>query len=241
MKILSFWSSFFLPLRFGVDGDGAGGAGTVQTFTKAELDAQIAAAVTAAKTPFSGVDVDEYKKLKEEQVKRTEDTLKAKGQYEQLIANTVKEKDAALAKVQQDADEKIRDLGAMLERAEVDGKLLSAATALKALKPEQVAALLRSSIKFDPATGVSVVDGLGNQVLSKSGKALSLEEHVKTFLEANPHFLPAGPSGSGSQGSGSEGGSGAFKISRADAKDPNKYRIVRENALKAGGQVEIVG
>ena len=88
-----------------------------------------AAAVTAAKAPFTGIDVDEYEKLKADEVKRAEDLLKSKGQYEQLLANTVKEKDVAFEKAQRDADERIKMLAGMLERSEVDGKLLSAATA----------------------------------------------------------------------------------------------------------------
>ena len=179
------------------------------------------------------MDLDEYKRLKHDEAKRNDEELKAKGQFEQLLANTVKEKDAALAKAQREADDKINDLAAKLERSEVDGKLLSAATASKALKPEQIVVLLRSSIRFDAATGPSVVDGQGNAV-TKNGKPINIEELVASFLEANPHYLPAGPGGAGSQGSGGQGGKSAFRLSVDEAKDPAKYRAVREAALKAG-------
>ena len=252
MKLLPFsFLQLLMPRPLGVDGDTAGGASPAaappaaseKTFTQAELDAavaqQVAAAVTAAKAPFTGIDVDEYEKLKADEVKRAEDLLKSKGQYEQLLANTVKEKDVAFEKAQREADERIKMLAGMLERSEVDGKLLSAATAHKALKPDQVAALLRGSIKFDPITGVSVVDAAGNLV-SKNGKPVTVAEHVQMFLEANQHFLAAGPGGAGSQGSGDGRGQSAFKISVEDAKDPAKYRAARDAAMKAGTTVEIV-
>jgi hypothetical protein len=214
--------------------------GKEKTFTQAEIDAMIATAVAEAKNPFASVDLQEYKTLKEEAAKKAEEELKKKGQYEQLIANTVKEKDDALAKLKKESDDRFAELSQRLERSEVDGKLLSVATSQKALKPEQVAALLRSSIKYDAKTGVSVVDAQGN-IVSKNGKPVTVEEHVTAFLEANPHFLPAGPGGSGSQGSGGDGSKNPFKITRADAKDPSKYRTAREAAEKAGGNIEIVG
>ena len=243
MKLLPLsFLQLLMPRPLGIDGDAAGGASPAaappaaseKTFTQAELDAaiaqQVAAAVTAAKAPFTGIDVDEYEKLKADEVKRAEDLLKSKGQYEQLLANTVKEKDVAFEKAQRESEERIKMLAGMLERSEVDGKLLSAATAHKALKPDQVAALLRGSIKFDPITGVSVVDAAGNLV-SKNGKPVTVAEHVQMFLEANQHFLAAGPGGAGSQGSGDGRGQSAFKISVEDAKDPAKYRAARDPAM----------
>ena len=64
---------------------------------------------------------------------------------------------------------------------------------------------------------------------------------MQEFLQANPHFLPAGPLGSGAGGETTvvNGGS-AFRLSVEDARDPAKYRAVREAAHKAGEQVEIV-
>ena len=249
MKLLPLsFLRMLLPRPLGVDGDAAGGGSPAaapapdKTFTQAELDAavaqQVAAAVSAAKAPFTGIDVEEYEKLKTEEVKRAEEVLKSKGQYEQLLANTVKEKDVAFEKAQREADERIKTLAGMLERSEVDGKLLSAATALKAMKPDQVSALLRGSIKYDPATGVSVVDAAGNLV-TKNGKPLTLEEHVQMFLEANQHFLAAGPGGAGSQGSGDGRGKAAYKLSAEDARDPAKYRAARDAAAKSGTTVVI--
>ena len=249
MRLFPFWLwNLLVPVGLGVAGDAAGGGGGgaddgERSFSQAELDAavaaQVAAAVAAAKAPFSGVNVDEYKRLKDDEVKRAEDDLKAKGQYEQLIANTVKEKDAALEKVQREAEERIRDLGAKLERSEVDGKLRSAAIALKALNPDQVVVLTRSSINYDPATGPSVVDGQGT-VVTKNGKPISIEEMVASFLEANPHFLPAGPGGAGSQGSGGTGGlRDEFVLTPEQARDHNLYKATRDAALKAGKAVRI--
>jgi len=181
-----------------------------KTYTQAELDtvvqARIDAATAAITSQFDGVDVAEYQRLKTDDTKRAEDALLAKGQYEQLLANTVKEKDAALETFSKESAAREAALLAHLERSEVDGKLLAAAG--KAHRPDQVAALLRGSIKFDAKTGIAVVDAQGN-IISKDGKPLTIDQHVAAFLEANPHFLPAMPGGAGSQGTVNGGKSAA--------------------------------
>ncbi len=203
-----------------------------KTFSQAEfdaaLDAQVATAVAKSTAAFAGVDVAEYKKLKAQEFDRTQKELAAKGQFEQLLANTVKEKDAALEKSQTEAADQLKELTSKLERSEVDAKLLAAAH--KAHSPDQVAALLRSSIKFDPKSGVMVVDPSGNPV-AKNGKPITIDEHVSAFLEANPHFLPATPGGAGSQGSADTGSPGAA----AATGDPVMTKLQGQyDALKAG-------
>ena len=71
MKLLPLsFLRMLLPRPLGVDGDAAGGGSPAalppvpdKIFTQAELDAavaqQVAAAVSAAKAPFTGIDVDE--------------------------------------------------------------------------------------------------------------------------------------------------------------------------------------
>ena len=203
-----------------------------KSYTQAELDAAIQArvdaATSAAKSQFAGVDVEEYQRLKAAETKHADDALLAKGQFEQLLNNTVKEKDAVLEKAQKEAADQLKELTSQLERSEVDAKLLAAAH--KAHRPDQVAELLRGSIRFDPKSGVMVVDSSGNPVV-KNGKPVTIDEHVSAFLETNPHFLPATPGGAGSQGSADTSSSGAA----ASTGDPVMTKLQGQyDALKTG-------
>jgi hypothetical protein len=200
-----------------------------KNYTQAEVDAvvqaRIDAATAAVKTQFEGVDVTEYQRLKAEDTKRAEESLLAKGQYEQLLANTVKEKDTALETLSKESFARESALLAQLERSEVDAKLLAAAG--KSHSPDQVAALIRGSIKFDAKTGVSVVDAQGN-IVSKNGKPITVKEHVAAFLETNPHFLPATPGGAGSQGSvsGSQSDDAQLRQLQDEAEATGNYSKV---------------
>jgi hypothetical protein len=84
-----------------------------------------------------------------------------------------------------------------------------------------------------------VIDGQGIPV-TKNGKEISIDDLVSTFLEANPHFLLAGPGGAGSQGSGGTGGKLPYQLSVDDAKDSAKYRIAHLAGAVAGKDVEII-
>ncbi len=203
-----------------------------KTFSQAEfdaaLDAQVATAVAKSTAAFAGVDVAEYKKLKAQEFDRTQKELAAKGQFDALLESTVKAK-----------DDEIKGLYGRLERVEIDSRLQTIAAGFKALMPVQVAALLRPTIRYDATLGPVVLDAAG-VAATKLGRPVTLEEHVEAFLKANPHFLPAGPAGAGSQGSAQAGISGTtIKISEADARVPELYRAAKEAAAKSGKSVEI--
>ena len=126
----------------------------------------------------------------------------------------------------------------MLRTIRVDNTLLAAA---RAINPAQIVTLLKGSVHYEQKSD-SVEVRENGAPLYRSGKPVSVELYVQEFLQANPHFLPAGPLGSGAGGETGvvHGGGSAFRLSVEDARDPAKYRAVREAAQKAGEQVEIV-
>jgi len=87
----------------------------------------------------------------------------------------------------------------------------------------------------------------GNKRYSKDSPkdVMSVEELIKTDFLNNDDFMGLFE-GTGSSGSGSstnpKGRSqgGAFTISRTDARDAQKYQTLKEQAAKAGAQVQIV-
>jgi len=184
---------------------------------------------------FSGVDVEEYRSLKSEKSKRERETLEKRGEFDKILAQTVKEKDEVIGS----KDQEIAGLVDQLTKIRVDSALLGAASVARAINPAQVVLLLKGNVHYDRKTD-SVEVRENGAPLYRGGKPVSVEQYVQEFLGANPHFVPAGPSGSGAAGgtAGQAPGS-AYKISAADAKDPQKYRAAKDAAAKAGLQLVI--
>ena len=204
-----------------------------RSYSQAEVDALVAGKLEG----FADVDVAEYRALKSEKVKREREALEKKGDFEKILAQTVKEKDEVIGV----KDKDIAALGEQLRTIRVDNALLAAASAAKAISPAQIVTLLKGSVHYDQKSD-SVEVRENGAPLYRGGKPVSVEVVVQEFLQANPHFLPAGPLGSGAGGGTAvaSGGSSAYRLPVEDAKDPAKYRAAREAAAKAGTTVEII-
>ncbi len=204
-----------------------------RSYSQAEVDALVAGRLEG----FAGVDVEEYRALKVAKARQEREALEKRGDFEKILAQTVKEKDEVIGLREKD----ISALGEQLRTIRVDNALLAAASAAKAISPAQIVTLLKGSVHYDQKSD-SVEVRENGAPLYRGGKPVSVELFVQEFLQANPHFLPAGPLGSGAGGGTAvaNGGGSAYRLPVEDAKDPAKYRAVREAALKAGRSVEIV-
>ena len=224
----------------GVDGGkqdaGDGGKGSPaqgRSYSQAEVDALVAGKLEG----FAGVDVEEYRALKVAKARQEREALEKRGDFEKILAQTVREKDEVIGLREKD----ISALGEQLRMIRVDNALLAAASAARAISPAQVVTLLKGAVHYDQKSDSVEVREHGAP-LYRGGKPVSVEVFVQEFLMANPHFLPAGPLGSGAGGGTGVAGAGgsAFKLSAEEARNHEKYRVVREAAHKAGEQVEIV-
>ena len=204
-----------------------------RSYSQAEVDALVAVRLEG----FAGVDVEEYRALKVAKARQEREALEKRGDFEKILAQTVKEKDEVIG----GKDKDIAALGEQLRTIRVDNALLAAASAARAINPAQIVTLLKGSVHYDQKSDSVEVREHGAP-LYRGGKPVSVELFVQEFLQANPHFLPAGPLGSGAGGGTAVAGAGgsAYRLSVEDAKDPAKYRAVREAALKAGRMVEII-
>jgi len=222
------------------DGDGSAGAGdsgkggkgggypsgSEGLFTQGDVDA----AVSKRLELFAGVDVEEYRALKSEKAKREREVLEKRGEFDKILAQTVKEKDEVIGS----KDQEIASLVDQLTRIRVDNALLGAASAARAIKPAQIVMLLKGNVHYDRKSD-SVEVRENGAPLYKGGKPVSVDEYVQGFLASNPHFVLAGPGGSGAAGGTAGQATGSvYKISAAHAKDPAKYRAAKEAAAKAG-------
>ena len=212
---------------------GKGSPGQGRSYSQAEVDALVAGKLEG----FAGVDVEEYRALKVAKARQERETLEKRGDFEKILAQTVREKDEVIGL----RDKDIAALGEQLRTIRVDNALLAAASAARANSPAQIVTLLKGSVHYDRKSDTVEVRENGAP-LYRGGKPVSVELFVQEFLQANPHFLPAGPLGSGAGGGTAvaSGSGSAYRLPVEGAKDPAKYRAAREAAAKAGKSVEII-
>jgi len=173
---------------------------------------------------YSGVDLDHYKNLVEQDEARKQDELEKRGEFEKVL------KDQA-----EKFNSKIHQYETELHSIKVDGALLNEASANKAINPQQVVQLLKNQVKLNDAGGVDVVDSNGQVRYDDNGSPLTPNALMKDFLNANPHFVSAGPTGTGTgQGVGKQTPVVDNDISKLDMNNPNHRDQYRE-IMKAKG------
>tara|TARA_R110000803_G_scaffold24935_3_gene59783 strand:- start:675 stop:1376 length:702 start_codon:yes stop_codon:yes gene_type:complete len=198
------------------------------TLTQDDVNRIVAERVAREKAKFekkySNVDVDHYKNLVEEQELRSQQELEKRGEYEKLL------KDQA-----EKFQGKLHQYESELHTIKVDGALLNEASSAKAVNPSQVAALLKSQIKLNDAGAVDVVDSNGQVRYDESGNPLKVASLVNEFLTANPHFVSAGPNGSGTgQGAGKQASLVDNDVTKLDMSNP-EHRVRYKEIMQAKG------
>ena len=195
------------------------GTESTKVYTQTELDAITAAVKNTTERKiakrFEGVDVEQYRALmqKEEELKLQQ--AKEKGEFEKIL------KDQA-----DKANQRISTLTQELTKVKVDGTLLNAASSKKAINPEQVAKLIRDQIKMSETGEVEVVDPkTGRTKYTEKGDPYSVELAVEEFLRNNPHFVTAGPSGSGSRSNTGNASPTKVDINSLDMKNPEHRKV----------------
>jgi hypothetical protein len=173
---------------------------------------------------YSGVDLDHYQTLVEAEEQRKQQELEKRGEYERLLKEQAEKFNG-----------RIQQYESELHTIKVDGTLLNEASSLKAVNPNQVVQLLKGNVKLNEAGGVDVVDAEGNVRYDDNGNPLTPKALVSSFLADNPHFVSAGPSGSGTgQGVGKQTPVVDNDISKLDMNNPQHRRQYQE-IMKAKG------
>lgn len=135
---------------------------------------------------YSGVDLDLYNQLVEEKDVARQSEMEKRGEFEKLLKEQAEKFTG-----------KINQYQTELSSIKIDGALLNEASSNKAINPQQVVQLLKGQVKLNEAGTVDVVDSNGQVRYDENGEALKVSKLVNEFLSANPHFVSAGPSGSG--------------------------------------------
>tara|TARA_B100001113_G_scaffold345229_1_gene334583 strand:- start:853 stop:1557 length:705 start_codon:yes stop_codon:yes gene_type:complete len=191
------------------------------TFTQEQLDNIIKSRLEAEKNKYEKKLQDEEKQkaelLKEQQLKEA----KSKSEIEKIMQERIKEKE----------DEVLR-YKTQIKKEKVDNSILSVANREKSINAQQVVSLLKDEVRYTDDGRIEVVDNNSNVRYNTKGELLTIEERVKEFLDANPHFRQGSLSGSGSQSSVEGKTVKPFNLQDLDLSKPEDRKAYSEYRKK---------
>jgi polyribonucleotide nucleotidyltransferase len=160
--------------------------------------------------------------LKEKQIQEA----KTKADIENLMKQRIQEK-----------DQEILNYKNMIKKEKIDNSVMSVASRMNAVNPQQIVELMKSNIKLSDDNRIEVLDKHNNIRYNDKGELLTIEESVKEFLDANPHFSQGSKAGVGSQSSIEGKTVKPFNIQDLDMSKPEdrlkyaEYRKKRDSWL----------
>jgi len=200
-----------------------------QTFTQEQLDNIIKTRLEAEKTKAQKMLEEEARKkeelLKEQQVKEA----KSKAEIEKIMQDRLSEKEQELERYKE-----------QIKKEKVDNSILSIANKEQSINAQQVVSLLKNEVKYNDDGRIEIVDNHSNVRYNAKGELLTIEDRVKEFLDANPHFRQGSKSGSGSQSSIGGNTVKPFNLQDLDLTKPEDRKAYAEYRKKRdSGAVEI--
>ena len=202
-----------------------------QTFTQQQLDNIIKQRLESEKAKHQRI-LDEQKKADEDALKEKQvQEAKTKADLEKLMQERLAEK-----------DKEINAFKSEIKKERVDNTILSVASKNKAISPSQIVSLLKDQVRLTDDNRVEVLDNNGNIRYNSKGELFSVEEQVKEFIDANPHFRQGSLSGAGSQSSIEGQTVKPFNIQDLDMSNPEdrkKYAEYRKQRDSAPVQINL--
>jgi hypothetical protein len=193
-----------------------------KTYTQKEVDDMMArtkSAITkkvASKYEDLG-DPDQIRDILSQHQKREQENAMKRGDFEKVLQDIASKKDAEIQK---------RDR--IIEQFKLETPVIDAAARYRAVNPDQVKALVRNNLRLNGEGDVEVVDNEGKVRYDDSGRPLSVDTFVQTWLQSNPHFVQATPSTSASRSNISNSGGGSVDINKLDMTNPEHRKIYAE-------------
>ena len=129
-----------------------------------------------------------------------------------------------------------------IKKEKVDNSILSVANREKSINAQQVVSLLKDEVRYTDDGRIEVVDNNSNVRYNTKGELLTIEDRVKEFLDANPHFRQGSLSGSGSQSSVEGKTVKPFNIQDLDMSKPDdraKYAEYRKERDSKPTQINL--
>ena len=201
------------------------------TFTQEQLDNIIKSRLEAEQRKYE-------KKLQEEEKQRQEilkqkelEEAKTKADIEKIMQQRLEEKDQEMSKYKD-----------QIKKEKVDNSILSVASNNNAINPSQVVSLIKDEIKYTDDGRIEVVDNHSNIRYNSKGELFTIEDRVKEFLDANPHFRKGSLAGTGSTSSIGGQTVKPFNIQDLDmskAEDRKRYAEYRKERDSKPTQINL--
>ena len=198
-------------------------------FTQQQLDNIIKQRLDAEKKKNDRALEEQRKQAEEIEKQKQIQEAKTKADLEKLMQERIAEKDQEILKYKSE-----------IKKERIDNNILSVASQNKAISPSQVVALMKDKVRLTDDNRVEILDNNSNVRYNPKGELLSIEDSVKEFLDANPHFRQGSLSGTGSQSAIAGKTVKPFKIQDLDLSKPedrSKYAEYRKK--RDAGAIEI--
>lgn len=159
-----------------------------KTFSQEELNAIVDKRIKREQSKYSDINIDEYRELKAAKEKAETDKLMKRNEFDKVLQQQKEKYDAETQSLRQ-----------KLEGIQVDGALMNAAVALKAVNPQHVSSLLKEQVRLDSDGNAVVLDNEGSVRYNQDTAApMTIDDLVNEFVNTNPYFKSAAPAGTGS-------------------------------------------
>ena len=174
--------------------------------------------------------MEEIKKKEEEALREKQiQEAKTKADLEKLMQEKIAQKDQEIQRMKNE-----------ISKERIDNQILSVASSYKAVSPQQVVSLLKDQVKLTDDNQVQILDNNSNIRYNEKGQHFTIEETVKEFLDANPHFRQGSKAGTGSTSSIEGKTVKPFNIQDLDMSKPEDRKIYDEYRKKRDqGAIEI--
>ena len=202
-----------------------------QSFNQDDVDRIVKQRLEAEKAKHQRM-LDEQKKKEDEALKEKQiQEAKTKADLENLMKERIAEKDKELA-----------DWKSKVKTINVDNSLMAFASKNNAIAPDQVVSLLKNEVNYNDDGRVEILDHNKNIRYNSKGELFTLEDRVKEFLDANPHFRKGSLAGTRSTSSIEGKTVKPFNIQDLDmskAEDRKRYAEYRKQRDSAPVQLNL--
>jgi hypothetical protein len=201
---------------------------TVKTFTQDEVNAILAKTKSQLEKKYSSKyeelgDPEQLREIVATHQKSQQEQALKRGEFDRIIQELAAKKDAEIQK---------RDR--VIESFKVETPIVDAAARYRAVNPDQVKALIRNQVRLSPEGEVEVLDEKGVVRYDDSGKPVSVDSFVQSWLQSNPHFVSAAPATTNTKSNVTGNTTKKVDISKLDMKNPEHRKIYADYRKTAG-------
>ena len=201
---------------------------TEKTFTQAEVNAILAKTKSQLEKKYVSKyeelgDPDQLREIVSQHQRSQQEQQLKRGEFDRVIQELAAKKDAEIQK---------RDK--VIESFKVETPIVDAAARYRAVNPDQVKALIRNSVRLNQDGEVEVLDDKGGVRYDDSGRPVSVDSFVQSWLQSNPHFVSASPATTNTKSNVTNSTMKKVDIKNLDMKNPEHRKIYADYRKTAG-------